>query len=122
LKLDLLNSLFDSEYATIKIGRYFMFPESQDSPAILLQEFIYFAISFPITFDLVKPVLLIGFEGSLSLTSPPITVPKIAITEDRNATSDKYEVWLPHDRVLFSITKSSLPKRRPKLLLDRRPT
>ena len=99
-----------------------MFPESQDSPSVLLQDSLHLAISFSVAFDLIEPILLIRFEGSLGFVSPPIAVPELTIAKDCNPRRDEYEVWLSHDSVLFPVTKSSLPESGSKSFFDRRST
>ena len=99
-----------------------MFPKSQHGPTFFRQNLLYLAISFSVTFDLGEPVFLVRLKSSLSLATPTIAVPKLAITKNCNSTSDEDKVWFPQDCVLLPIAKPSLPKCGPQSSLDCRPT
>ena len=66
-------------------------PESDDSPPILFEYFVNFAIPLDITLDLRDPVFAIGMDFVFSVF-PIITVPEFAVAENGYFFPDEYDI------------------------------
>lgn len=102
------------------IAKDFAFPKSDDPPATLLQLAVNQSIAGTIAFNLWKPVRLIGLVFFAATLSPPISMPKLAVAEDRNSPANDDEIRLAENRILFAISETGTPQRFSQFVFDAR--
>lgn len=113
--------MFDFMNAGTRIGGYLVLPESQHDPTRSFQFLIDLLIPISIPFNLIEPIFAVAFECSPGLFVPLIAVPELTIAENGHSGAHQDKIWFAEDRILLSISETSLPECFSKLPFYSRP-
>ena len=78
----------------VRVGLQLVFPDAEDGPAFLAQQFFCGAIAFDVALDFFEPVFLVGGRHATVFGAP---VPEAAVHEDGEALLAKDKIWTAGD-------------------------
>ena len=100
----------DNRHAMIQPLFYVTFPEAQNQPAQRLEFVVYLRVALHVALDLVDPKLFVVLKV-VSSTLPILTMPELAITENRNFCPRQNDVRFAWQfGLVYSVTVTSRPK------------
>jgi len=95
-----------------------VFPEAKHRPSETAQLSVHAPVAPPIGFDFENPKAPITFESGLDSRSPPVSMPEIAVAENRDARRNQGKVGLSRNTILFAIAQAGLPERATEIAFD----